>query len=106
MQNCYAVVRVDNPSKHVLVAIHVTRSSAEAHLADIITTRLINRPARFSVVEVALTPVVAVSEATAVERLENEVRTLRTLLTSLQGRVAELSTLSTPQSAHTSWRDG
>jgi hypothetical protein len=38
-----------------------------------------------------------------IRALEYEVQTLRTLLTALQGRVAELSTSATPQTAHTTW---
>ena len=92
------------------MAIYTTFDAA---LKEANTFCLHKLTAGLSVVEVSLTPVVAECKTTAtnetvyrVERLEHEVRTLRTLLTSLQGRVAELSKVSTPQSAPTSWLDG
>lgn len=113
MKNCYALVRTDESGDKEVLDVLTTFDAAVKAAQTFYLDALIAGSEYVSVVEVALTPVVAEFKTTTtneaahrVERLENEVRTLRTLLTSLQGRVAELSALNTPQSAHTSWRDG
>ena len=101
MKNCYAVVRTDESGNTAVLSVHTTFDAA---VKEANTFYLHSLTAGYaSVVEAALTPVVAESKTTTtseivhrVERLEHEVRTLHTLLTSLQGRVAELSKVSTP----------
>jgi len=101
MKNCYAVVRTDESSNTTVLSVHATFDAAVKEANTFYLHSLTS--GYVSVVEVALSPVVAEFKTTAtnetvyrVERLEHEVRTLRTLLTSLQGRVAELSKVSTP----------
>lgn len=88
MQNCYAVVRVDKRGHDHLSAIHMTRRQAEEDVAAITAHPLIEWQA--AVVEVSLVPVNRPQNQSRITRLEQEVRTLHTMLTALNGRVAEL----------------
>jgi hypothetical protein len=95
MKNCYAVVRTDVHDTNALVSFHLTLTAAEAEVKGLRKLMVYTSNTPLAVMKVELSPVQENTED-RVERLENEVRTLRTLLTSLQGRVAELSKVSTP----------
>jgi hypothetical protein len=73
----------------------LTLTAAEAEVKGLRKLMVYTSNTPLAVMKVELSPVQENTED-RVERLENEVRTLRTLLTSLQGRVAELSKVSTP----------
>jgi hypothetical protein len=95
MKNCYAVVRKEELGEDLLLAIYTDHCRATRHAKDLRDGDLIVRSEDVKVIEVVLNPV-DVEQESPLARLEHEVRTLRTLLTSLQGRVAELSKVSTP----------
>ena len=95
MKNCYAVVRKEELGEDLLLGIYIDHRKATRHAKDIRDNALIVRCEDVEVIEVALDPV-DVERESPVEHLEHEIRTLRTLLTALNGRVAELSKVSTP----------
>lgn len=94
MQNCYAVVSVDRRGNDHLSAIYKTRRQAEEAVAAITTNPLVEWQA--VVVEVSLVPVHSPQGQSRITELEHDVRTLQTMVTALNGRVAELSKVSTP----------
>ena len=81
----YVVIRPDLAPPDALRTFHTTPEEARKNRTDI----------REVVMKVTLTSVND-TPAERVERLEHEIHTLRTLLTALNGRVAELSKVSTP----------
>ena len=89
MQNCYAVVRVDRRGHDHLSAIYMTRTQAEEDVAAITAHPLIEWQA--GVVEVSLVPLHSPQGQSRITELEHDVRTLQTMVTALNGRVAELS---------------
>ena len=89
MQNCYAVVRVDRRGHDHLSAIYMTRTQAEEDVAALRAHPLIDwQPV---VVEVSLVPVHRPQDQSRITKLEHDVHTLQTMVTALNGRVAELS---------------
>ena len=91
MKNCYAVVRKEKLGEDLLLGIYTDHRKATRHAKDIRDSDLIVRWEDVEVIEVVLNPV-DVEQESPLARLEHEIRTLYTMLTALNGRVAELST--------------
>lgn len=102
MKNCYAVVRTDVHDTDALLSFHLTLTAAEAEVKGLRKLMVYTSNTPLAVMKLELSPVQENTED-RMGRIEHQVRTLSTLLTSLQGRVAELSASNTPQSAHVSW---
>lgn len=90
MKNCYAVVRKEKLGEDLLLGIYTDYRRATRHAKRLRDGELLVRWEDIEVVEVVLKPV-DVERESPLARLEHEIRTLHTMLTALNGRVAELS---------------
>lgn len=95
MQRFYAVVRTDRLAADGLLSIHGTQAKAMEEIQTLRRKSVYADSVPLAVVKMTLSPMHE-EVGDRMERFEHEIRTLRTLLTALNGRVAELSKVSTP----------
>lgn len=85
----YAVVRTDVHDTDALLSFHLTLTAAEAEVKGLRKLMVYTSHIPLAVMKLELSPVQANVED-RMERLEHDVRTLQTMVTALNGRVAEL----------------